>query len=134
MAIKSFTDLEVWQTGHRLVVSVYRATKLFPSDELYGLVSQMKRSSASVTANIAEGFGRQNSREKEQFYMISSGSLYELKDQLLIARDVGYMKQGDFQELAELCNKCHAQLNAMLRAHRKKRNSNIEHQDSRGQA
>ena len=67
MGSKSFTDLDVWKTGHRMVLKVYELTVNFPRDELYGLISQIKRSSASVTANIAEGFGRSGSKEKEQF-------------------------------------------------------------------
>lgn len=129
--IKSFTDLEVWKTGHSLVVRIYQITKSFPKDEQFGLVSQMKRSSASVTANIAEGFGRQHSKEKEQFYLISAGSLFELKDQLLIARDVGYIDNDVFVEVAEIANKCHAQLNAMLKVHRNNRNSKFENRASK---
>lgn len=129
--IKSFTDLDVWKTGHELVVRVYRITKSFPKDEQFGLVSQMKRSAASITANIAEGFGRQHSKEKEQFYLISAGSLFELKDQVLIARDVEYIADDTFAELAELANKCHAQLNAMLKVHRSNRNSRFENRDSK---
>lgn len=120
--VKSFTDLEVWKTGYHLVVQIYKATDAFPKKELFGLTSQMKRFSASVTANIAEGFGRKNSKEKEQFYLISIGSLFELKDQLLIAKDVGYIGKSNFDELAELANKCHAQLNAMFNTHRNIRN------------
>lgn len=129
--IKSFTDLEVWKTGHSLVVRIYQITKSFPKDEQFGLVSQMKRSSASVTANFAEGFGRQHSKEKEQFYLISAGSLFELKDQLLIARDVGYIDNDVFVEVAEIANKCHAQLNAMLKVHRNNRNSKFENRASK---
>lgn len=129
--IKSFTDLEVWKTGYSLVVRIYKITKSFPKDEQFGLVSQMKRSSASVTANIAEGFGRQHSKEKEQFYLISAGSLFELKDQLLIARDVGYIDNDVFVEVAEIANKCHAQLNAMLKVHRNNRNSKFENRASK---
>lgn len=130
MAIKSFTDLDVWHTGHKLVIQVYLLTKKFPKEELVGLTSQMKRSSSSITSNIAEGFGRQNSKEKEQFYLIAAGSLFEFKDQLLIARDVGYLKKDDFDKVAEIANKCHAQLNAFIKAHRDKRNSKFEHQNS----
>lgn len=129
--IKSFTDLEVWKTGHELVIETYKITKNFPKDEQFGLVSQMKRSSASITANIAEGFGRQHSKEKEQFYLISAGSLFELKDQLLIAKDVKYINESDFLKLADLANKCHAQLNAMLKVHRATRNSKFENRESK---
>lgn len=126
MATSTFTDLKVWQSGHAMVLAVYKIVKTFPKDEQFGLVSQMKRSSASVTANIAEGYGRQHSKEKEQFYLISAGSLFELKDQLLIARDVGYIEENEFLAVAELVNKCHAQLNALLAAHRSSRNSKFE--------
>lgn len=129
--IKSFTDLEVWKTGHELVVSIYKTTSEFPKHEQFGLTSQMKRSSSSVTANLAEGFGRRNSKEKEQFYLISSGSLFELKDQLLIARDVGYIDNDAFLRLAELANKWHSQLNAMLNTHRNRRNSKFQNRDSK---
>lgn len=126
MGSKSFTDLDVWKTGHKMVLKVYELTANFPRDELYGLISQMKRSSASVTANIAEGFGRIGSREKEQFYRIAAGSLFELKDQLLIAYDVGYINRINLDSTAVLANKCHAQLNALLSAHRQIRNSKFE--------
>lgn len=132
MANSSFTSLEVWQSGHELVIGIYRVVKSFPKDEQFGLVSQMKRSAASITANIAEGLGRQNSKEKEQFYLISAGSLFELKDQLLIARDVGYLSEADFKSLAEIANKCHAQLNALLKVHRDNRNSKFQIRDSKG--
>ncbi len=132
--IKSFTDLEVLKTGHQLVLETYELTNNFPKNEQFGLTSQMKRSAASVTANIAEGFGRKNSKEKEQFYLISAGSLFELKDQLLIAKDVGYIKSDVFGRVAKLANQCHAQLNAMLRTHRARRNSTFKNRDSNAQA
>lgn len=113
--IKSFTDLRVWQKGHELVVDIYRTTKGFPKDEAYGLTSQIRRSAASVTANIAEGFGRQTYKEKVQFYYMAQGSLTELKDQLLIARDVGYLNQEDFGRLSDLANETHALLQGFIR-------------------
>ncbi len=131
MAAKSFTELEVWQSGHDLVLLVYSMTKTFPKEELFGLTSQMKRSAASVTANIAEGFGRRGRRDKEQFYLIAAGSLFELKDQLLIARDVAYITNATFQISAELANKCHAQLNALLAVHRSIPNSKFQIRDSK---
>jgi len=97
--IRSFTDLNAWKDGHALVLQVYKLVKLFPRDENFGLISQMKRSSASVTANIAEGFSRQSFKEKVSFYFISLGSLTELQDQLFIGRDVGYVDKNDFDQL-----------------------------------
>lgn len=98
--IQSFTDLEAWRKGHKLVLEIYRETKQFPKEELFGLISQMRRSAVSVTSNIAEGFGRKSSGEKIQFYMMAQGSLTELQNQLLIARDVGYLKTVSFDHLA----------------------------------
>jgi len=113
--IKSFTDLTVWQRGHKLVVSIYSVTKLFPREEIYSLTDQMRRCATSITSNIAEGFGRQTYKEKAQFYYMSSGSLSELKNQLLIAKDVGYLKQKDFDNLIESCNEVHKLLNDLIR-------------------
>ena len=73
--IKSFTDLKTWQEGHQIVILVYKITKEFPKEEIFGLVSQMRRAVVSITSNIAEGFGRQTYKEKVQFYYIAQGSL-----------------------------------------------------------
>jgi len=97
--IKSFTDLVVWKKGHELVIAVYKITKNFPKDELYSLTNQMRRAAASITSNIAEGFGRQGYKEKIQFYYLAQGSLIELKNQLLIAKDVDYLNKTDFIKL-----------------------------------
>ncbi len=91
--IQKFTDLRVWQEGHSIAIEIYKLTKSFPKDELFALVNQMRRCAVSITSNIAEGFSRQSKKEKVQFYSISQGSLTELHNQLLIARDVGYMNQ-----------------------------------------
>ena len=76
--IQSFTDLDTWEKGHQLVISIYKKTQLFPREEMFGLTSQMKRCSVSVTSNIAEGFSRQSYKDKIRFYYISKGSLTEL--------------------------------------------------------
>lgn len=89
--IKEFTDLVSWQEAHKLVIQIYVLTKKFPKTEIFGLVSQMQRAAVSITSNIAEGFGRQGYKEKIQFYYIAQGSLTELKNQLLIARDIKYI-------------------------------------------
>lgn len=89
--IRNFTDLQTWQVAHKLVLNVYLKTKSFPKDELYGLTNQMRRSAVSVTSNIAEGFGRRSVNEKLNFYNIAAGSLTELENQVLVARDVRYL-------------------------------------------
>jgi four helix bundle protein len=112
--IVSFTDLDVWKEGHKLVIMVYKNTGQFPNSETYSLVDQMRRAATSVTANIAEGFGRQTYKEKLQFYYMSQGSLTELKNFLLIARDLDYLKQMDFDTLAKQANLTHKILQGFL--------------------
>src|SRR3989344_3686390 len=97
--IKSFTDLNAWKEGHQLVLMIYKKTKLFPKEELFGLVSQMRRCVVSITSNLAEGFSRQSYKEKLQFYSMALGSVTELQNQLLVSRDVGYLSQQTFQEI-----------------------------------
>lgn len=99
--ILSFTDLVAWREGHTLVLEVYRMTKGFPREELFGLTSQMRRCAVSITSNIAEGFSRNSWKEKLQFYSTSLGSLTELQNQLLVSRDVGYISPDVFSRLAE---------------------------------
>jgi four helix bundle protein len=98
--IKSFTDLYAWQEGHKLVLIIYKYTKEFPKDELFCLVSQMRRCVISITSNIAEGFSRRTAKDKVQFYCIAHGSLTELQNQLVIARDLKYLGTIEFKEIA----------------------------------
>ncbi len=97
--IRTFTDLYAWQEGHKLVLMVYEETEKFPKKETFGLTGQMRRCAISITSNIAEGFSRSTNKDKRQFYSIAQGSLTELQNQLLIARDVGYLDEDDFQEI-----------------------------------
>ncbi len=98
--IKSFTDLHAWQEGHRLVIIIYKNTKEFPKEELFCLVSQMRRAVISITSNIAEGFSRNTAKDKCQFYSIAQGSLTELQNQLIIARDLEYVSKEKFNRIA----------------------------------
>src|SRR3990167_10939945 len=91
--IKTFTDLNAWKESHGLVLFLYKVTKKFPKEEMFGLTSQMQRAAVSVTSNIAEGFGRQTYKEKVQFYYMAQGSLVELKNFIFIVRDVGYLSK-----------------------------------------
>jgi len=91
--IRAFTDLNVWQEGHSLVLKIYKATKSFPREETYSLIDQMRRAASSITSNIAEGFGRQTIKDKIHFYYLAKGSLTELENQILIAKDVGYLDE-----------------------------------------
>lgn len=99
--IKSFTDLNAWKEGHKLVLMIYKITNNFPDIEKFGLVSQIRRCVVSITSNIAEGFSRKSTKEKAQFYFISLGSITELQNQLLISRDLKFIKEKDFQEVGQ---------------------------------
>ena len=99
--IRSFTDLNTWKEGHKLVLMIYAATKKFPKEEIFGLVMQIRRAAISFTSNIAEGFSRNSYKEKLQFYTIALGSLTEVQNQLLIARDIGYLSQKEFGDIAQ---------------------------------
>lgn len=85
---KGFRDLMVWQKSMQLAVEVYKLTKNFPREEVYGLTSQIRRSAISIPSNIAEGHGRLNAREFRQFLGVARGSTYELQTQLELARSL----------------------------------------------
>lgn len=113
--IKSFTDLNAWKEAHLLAVELYKATKSFPKEERYSLTDQMRRAAVSITSNIAEGFGRQTYKEKIQFYYQAQGSLTELKNQLLLARDIDYLDKEAFVRLAINANTAHKLLIGLIR-------------------
>lgn len=118
--IKDFTDLIAWQKSHELVVLIYKTTKKFPEKEKFGLISQLERAAVSVTSNIAEGFGRSSNKEKDQFLSFASGSLSEVENQLMIARDVGYITTDTFDALHRQAVESHKALNGLRKANRKK--------------
>lgn len=93
--MKSFRDLEVWKQSMDLATEVYELTKSYPQNEMYGLVSQMRRAAVSIPSNIAEGQGRKNPKEFSQFLHIAKGSLSELDTQLELSRRLGYTPQND---------------------------------------
>lgn len=99
--IRSFTDLDAWKEGHKLALEVYRITKEFLKEQQFGLTSQLRRAAVSFTSNIAESFSRTSWREKVQFYATALGSLTEIQNQLLPARDIGYVSKTDFDMIAK---------------------------------
>ncbi len=99
--IQSFTDLNAWKQAHLLVLSVYKTTHKFPQEEQFGLTNQIRRAVVSITSNIAEGFSRNSYKEKAQFYSMALGSLTEVQNQLLIARDLDYVPKDGFLSLAD---------------------------------
>ncbi|MFA5130551.1 MAG: four helix bundle protein [Patescibacteria group bacterium] len=99
--LKDFTQLLVWQQGHDLVLETYKVTKTFPREELFCLVSQMRRAAISITSNITEGFGRRSIPDKKHFYVIATGSASELTNQFMIAKDLSYLEK----EKYDACSK-----------------------------
>jgi len=104
MKVKDYKDLIVWQKGIEIVDKIYSMTNSFPKDELYGLVSQMRKAAVSIPSNIAEGFARQHNKEYKQFLYISLGSCAELDTQLIIAHRRDYITKKKLEELAEDIN------------------------------
>ena len=112
--VKDFHELKVWQKAHELTLAVYRVTADFPRAELYGLTSQLRRASASVAANLAEGCGRSGDAEFARFCSIAMGSASELEYHLLLARDLQLFKPGDYEELAPRATELKRMLTALL--------------------
>src|SRR5882724_6453793 len=92
-----YRELKVWQIGIRLTVRVYKVTAGFPSHELYGLTSQLRRAAVSIPSNIAEGHARGSSKEMARFCRIAKGSLAELETQLVLASELGYVMHNDIE-------------------------------------
>ena len=90
--MRDFRELKVWAKAHELVLATYAATGVFPPSELFGLTAQMRRSCASIATNIAEGCGRDSEAELRRYLSIAGGSASELEYQLLLARDLGYLR------------------------------------------
>ncbi|MFZ5933033.1 MAG: four helix bundle protein [Patescibacteria group bacterium] len=114
--IKNFTDLQTWKEAHRLAVLTYKVTKEFPKEERFSLIDQMRRCAISISSNVAEGFSRQGPKEKIQFYFMAKGSLTELQNQLLLAKDVGYLLQKDLNEISIQTVRVHKLLNGLIKS------------------
>ena len=112
--MKDFRDLKVWDKAHRLTLDVYKATSQFPREELYGLTSQMRRCSASIGANIAEGCGKRGNNEFQRFLQISSGSASELDYHFLLARDLLYLANGDYERMTKELSDLRRMLTSLL--------------------
>jgi four helix bundle protein len=97
--MEDFKDLKVWARAHQLTLAIYGITQKFPKAELFGLTSQIRRASASVGANIAEGCGRRSDPEMKRFVQIARGSANELEYHLLLARDLQLLQVDEFKEL-----------------------------------
>jgi len=114
--INSFKDLDVWQLGMTLVESCYSLTGTFPKEEIYGLSSQIRRSAVSIPANIAEGYGRDQTGSFIQFLRIAQGSTRELETHLLIAARLKFSTSADVQVPSDQCDRVGRMLRALIRS------------------
>lgn len=110
----TFTDMPVWQKANKKAVEVYHVTADFPSSEDYGLTSQIRRASNSVSANIAEAFGRRTKKDKANFYVFARGSAFETQSHLCYAKDVGYIDGNKRDELVEKYNELIHDINKII--------------------
>lgn len=113
--MNDFRKLKVWHKAHALVLATYRGTAAFPASERFGLVTQMRRSAVSIPANIAEGCGRRTRPEEAQFLQVAFGSACELEAELSIARDLGYLPEGEGERLHEALVEVQRMLNTLAR-------------------
>jgi four helix bundle protein len=112
--VKNFYDLKVWQDAHKLTLEIYKETKKFPKDEQFGLVSQMRRAASSITANIAEGFGRFHYKEKAKFYQQARASTAELQDHIFLSQDLNYLIKQKARDLFQQANLILKELNGLI--------------------
>lgn len=112
--MKDFRDLLVWEKSHRLTLEIYTATATFPKCELYGLTSQIRRFSASIGANIAEGCGKRGNNEFQRYLQIASGSASELEYHLLLSRDLGILPDRDYRNLVGSLTEVRKMLTSLL--------------------
>jgi four helix bundle protein len=113
--IKTFRDLIVWEKSMGLVTEIYKMTKIFPKEEIYGLTSQIRRCAVSVPSNIAEGYGRKSTDDYLRFLQISIGSLYEIQTQIEIAFNLKYLPDNQFQQIYESTREIERMLSSLIR-------------------
>jgi len=107
--------MSVWQEAQEFAVAVYKVTKHFPEDERFGIISQLRRASSSVSANIAEGFGRSSKKDTAHFYHIARGSLLESKNFIYLSARLSYIDKGVLDKLITNADSINQQITAILR-------------------
>ena len=112
--MKDYRNLKVWEGTHQLTIALYRATAGFPGDERFGLTSQIRRCSASIGANIAEGCGKRGNGEFQRFLQIASGSASELDYHLLLARDLGFFRPEVYEQHSQKLTRLRRMLTSLL--------------------
>ncbi|HTY35816.1 MAG TPA: four helix bundle protein [Bacteroidota bacterium] len=113
--MKDFRQLKVWVRAHSLTLQIYRVTRTFPKEELYGLTSQMRRASSSIAANIAEGCGRKSDADFCRFLVVALGSGAELEYHLLLSHDLRLLTDGEYHSLQQELTEIKKMLNGFIR-------------------
>lgn len=114
--IKNFYELDAWKISHQLVLDIYKITEEFPRSETFGLTSQLRRASSSITANIAEGFERYHFKDKIKFYYQARGSAAEVQNFLILSRDLGFITKDDCKNIGQRAKQVMQILNGLIRA------------------
>jgi len=112
--LETYRDLEVWKQTKDLVRLIYEVTKAFPKEEQFGLTNQLRRASVSIPSNIAEGCGRNHSKDSIQFFFISRGSLYEVETQIIVSFDLGYITIEEQNSILDNIKSCKRLLNGFI--------------------
>lgn len=113
--MKTYKESIAWQKSHSLVLEIYKITKQFPKEEVFGLTNQIRRAVVSISSNIAEGFSRRSGKEKRQFLRQALGSLTEVENQILIAKDVGYINDEEFSKICIIIVEVGKLINSLLK-------------------
>ena len=121
--LKSFKDLKVWQKSYSLCLKVYKITKKFPSEERYGLTSQLRRASVSIPSNIAEGYGKKTTREYIYALYIANGSLCEVETQVMLANDLNSINTMEYTEMEEMITELVVMMKALIKSLDRKKHS-----------
>ena len=112
--MRNFRNLEIWSRGIELVKEIYKLTSKFPSNEKFGLISQMQRASVSIPSNIAEGCSRNSDVEFKRFLEIAIGSSFELETQIIIANELNLINPTETKETIIIINTLQKQINALI--------------------
>lgn len=116
--VRKFTDLDAWKEAHKLTLFVYQITAIFPKEELFGLVLQLRRAAISIESCIAEGFNRFHYKERLNFYYDARGSLGEVESQSITTNDLGFMSKADFEKITNQAEKVGIILGGLIRSTR----------------
>jgi len=120
--VTDFKQLKVWRKAHEMTLDTYRVTAAFPKEEMYGLTSQLRRASASIGANIAEGCGRRSDGEMCRFLQIARGSASEVEYHFLLARDLRFLDEKEFQKLTRQADELQRMLTGLMQSVRSPKN------------